>query len=215
MRFAVIAAVIAASGCVTLHSGTTQRIRVASTPPDAQVFLDGQLVGATPLDVTVSRRNRRPVLVVEKGGFPRHERRLRRSETWRITGIFLLAACSNMVLLLLTRGAEQAHELAVRRALGASRRDLVRPLAAELLVLVGAGGLAALVALRWVEPVLSALPRLAPLGAATTAPGTDAALWTLAVAGATWAAVCRPAAPRVSTPPPRFAASELHGRTRG
>ena len=57
----MIAAVIAVSGCVTLHSGTTQRIRVASTLPDTQVFLDGQLVGATPLDVTVSRRNRRPV----------------------------------------------------------------------------------------------------------------------------------------------------------
>ncbi len=107
-----------------------------------------------------------------------------------ITGIFLLAACSNMVLLLLTRGAEQAHELAVRRALGASRRDLVRPLAAELAVLVGAGGLAALAALRWLGPVLSALPQLAPLGAGTADPGAGAALWTLAVAGATWAAVC-------------------------
>ena len=84
MKFAVIAAAIATSGCVTLHSGTTQRIRVASTPPDAQVFLDGQLVGATPLDVAVSRRNRRPLLVIKKDGFPRHERRLRRSETWRI-----------------------------------------------------------------------------------------------------------------------------------
>ena len=106
-----------------------------------------------------------------------------------ITGIFLLAAGSNLVLLLLTRGTEQAHELAVRRALGASRRDLVRPLAAELLVLVGAGGLAALVALRWVGPVLSALPQLAPLGT-TAGPAASAALWTLAVAGATWAAVC-------------------------
>ena len=107
-----------------------------------------------------------------------------------ITGIFLLAACSNLVLLLLTRGVERAHELAVRRALGASRRDLVRPLAAELALLVGAGGLAALAALRWVGPVLSALPQLAPLGAATAGPGAGAAPWTLAVAGATWAAVC-------------------------
>ena len=106
-----------------------------------------------------------------------------------ITGIFLLAAGSNLVLLLLTRGTEQAHELAVRRALGASRRDLVRPLAAELLVLVGAGGLAALVALRWVGPVLSALPQLAPLGT-TAGPAAGAAIWTLVVAGATWAAVC-------------------------
>ena len=106
-----------------------------------------------------------------------------------ITGVFLLAACSNMVLLLLTRGAEQAHELAVRRALGASRRDLVRPLAAELAVLVAAGGLAALVVLRWVGAVLSALPQLAPLGEAA-GPGAGAPLWTLAVAGGTWAVVC-------------------------
>ena len=106
-----------------------------------------------------------------------------------ITGVFLLAACGNMVLLLLTRGAEQAHELAVRRALGASRRDLVRPLAAELALLVAAGGLAALVALRWVGAVLSALPQLAPLGAAAGS-GAGAVLWTLLVAGATWVAVC-------------------------
>ncbi len=106
-----------------------------------------------------------------------------------ITGIFLLAACSTMVLLVLTRGAEQAHELAVRRALGASRRDLVRPLAAELAVLFAAGGLAALAALGGVGSVLSALPQLAPLGEAA-GPGAGAALWTLAIAGATWAAVC-------------------------
>ena len=106
-----------------------------------------------------------------------------------ITGIFLFAACSNMVLLLLTRGAEQAHELAVRRALGASRLALVRPFAAELLVLVAAGALAALVALRWVGPVVSALPQLAPLG---TAVPLDAGvvLWMLAVAGAAWLVVC-------------------------
>ncbi len=104
-----------------------------------------------------------------------------------VTGVFLVAACTNMVLLLLTRGAEQAHELGVRRALGASRGNLVRPLAAELLVLTGAGGLAALVALRWVGPVLSALPQLAPLGEAA---GPGDALWTLAVAGVTWAVVC-------------------------
>ncbi len=55
-------------------------------------------------------------------------------------------------------------------------------------MLVGAGGLAALVALRWVGPVLSALPQLAPLGT-TAGPAAGAALWTLAVAGATWAAV--------------------------
>ncbi|MYN65561.1 MAG: FtsX-like permease family protein [Acidobacteria bacterium] len=106
-----------------------------------------------------------------------------------ITGIFLLAACSNLVLLLLTRGAEQAHELAVRRALGASRLALVRPFAAEMLVLVGAGVLAASMALRWVGPVVSTLPQLAPLGPAVSL-DTGVVLWMLAVAGAAWVIVC-------------------------
>ena len=123
-----------------------------------------------------------------------------------ITGIFLLAACSTMVLLVLTRGAEQAHELAVRRALGASRRDLVRPLAAELAVLFAAGGLVALVALGWVGSVLSALPQLAPLGEAAS-PGAGAALWTLGVAGGTWAAVCLGLLLVTSIRPPALAAA--------
>ena len=123
-----------------------------------------------------------------------------------ITGIFLLAACSTMVLLVLTRGAEQAHELAVRRALGASRRDLVRPLAAELAVLFAAGGLVALVALGWVGSILSALPQLAPLGEAAS-PGAGAALWTLGVAGGTWAAVCLGLLLVTSIRPPALAAA--------
>ena len=106
--------------------------------------------------------------------------------------------------MLLTRGAEQAHELAVRRALGASCRDLVRPLAAELLVLVGAGGLAALAALRWVGPVLSALPQVAPLGAAAGS-GVGPALWTLVVAGVAWAAVCVGLLVMTSIRPPALA----------
>ncbi len=131
----------------------------------------------------------RPVNHLRLG--PEHHREAARFLTVLvvITGVFLLAAGGNLVLLLLTRGAEQAPEQAVRRALGASRRDVVRPLAAELLVLAGAGGLAALAALRWVGPVLSALPQLAPLGAAAIL-DAGAVLWTLAVAGATWAAVC-------------------------
>ena len=89
----------------------------------------------------------------------------------------------------MTRGAEQAHDLAVRRALGASRFALIRPLAAELLILVGAGVLAALMLLRWVGLAVSALPQLAPLGpSGALQPGV--LLWMLAVAGATCVLVC-------------------------
>lgn len=131
----------------------------------------------------------RPVSHVRLG--PEYHREAARFLTilLAITGVFLFAACGTTALLLLTRGVEQAHELAVRRALGGSRLDLVRPFATELLVLVGAGGLAALVPLWWVGPIMSALPQLAPLG---TAARLDAGvvLWMLAVAGSTWTVVC-------------------------
>lgn len=106
-----------------------------------------------------------------------------------ITGVFLLAACSNIVLLLLMRGAERAHELAVRRALGASRLAVVRPFAVELLVLVGAGLLGGLIALPWLGPLVSTLPQLALLQPAASL-HAGPVLWMLAVAGAAWVFVC-------------------------
>ena len=82
MRIIAIAVVvITAPGCMTLYGGATQRVRVVSTPPDAQVFLDGQPVGVTPVDVTVSRRNPRPVISIEKDGYPTYRRRPQRSDS--------------------------------------------------------------------------------------------------------------------------------------
>ena len=106
-----------------------------------------------------------------------------------ISAFFLFAACCNVAVLLLTRGSERSHELAVRRALGASPLDLVRPFAVELLLLVTTGALVALLLLRWVGPGVAALPQLAPLGGTAVA-GASVLLWTLAVAGVAWTLVC-------------------------
>jgi putative ABC transport system permease protein len=56
--------------------------------------------------------------------------------------LVLLAACANIGNLLLARAAARRGEMGIRAALGASSRDLLRPLLAEGAILSASGGLA-------------------------------------------------------------------------
>ena len=73
----------------------------------------------------------------------------------------LLMACANVANLLLARGIGRAREIAVRSALGASRRQIARLLVCESLVLATLGGITGTF-LSWAA--LEAAPALIPAG---------------------------------------------------
>src|SRR2546422_8973095 len=64
------------------------------------------------------------------------------------TGCVLLIACLNVANLLVARGAARRRELAIRAALGGSRRRLIGEHVTESFILSAAGGLAGLLLAR-------------------------------------------------------------------
>src|SRR5262249_2572204 len=70
-----------------------------------------------------------------------------RPTLWILSGavvLLLLVACANLAALTLVRGHGRRHEMAIRKALGASRGRLVTPVFLEAGILAAVGGAAAL-----------------------------------------------------------------------
>jgi len=93
----------------------------------------------------------------------------------------LLIVCVNVAALLISNGEARRREFAVRYALGANRRRLIRQLVAETMLLAVAGGLIGIMFAKWLLTGLLALyPQRLPVSQAITI-DYAAALYTCAL----------------------------------
>ncbi len=72
--------------------------------------------------------------------------------------VVLLLTCANLANLLLVRGLGRSGEMAIRRALGASRLRVARLFLLESMILAVAGGVAGLALARWAVGMIPSLP---------------------------------------------------------
>ena len=124
-------------------------------------------------------------------------------------GVVLLIACANVANLFMVRAEGRTRDLAIRRAIGASRAQLVRLQMAEAVVVALAAGALAILLSRVTLPLfISAAPRLPRLASVRLDPLTLAAAFGLVL----FAALACGAVPALRASAPDFARLREGGR---
>ncbi len=124
-------------------------------------------------------------------------------------GVVLLIACANVANLFMVRAEGRTRDLAIRRAIGASRAQLVRLQMAEAIVVALAAGVLAILLSRVTLPLfISAAPRLPRLASVRLDPLTLVAAFGLVLV----AALACGAVPALRASAPDFARLREGGR---
>ncbi len=125
------------------------RIKAGATMPQVQAALDGLANHMKELDLEEYDPDNAFLLVPTKDViiFPAFDTYLR-AAAWLlmvVVGLVLLIACTNLASFLLARGVDRRKEIALRVALGATRRTLMGHLLSETVLLGLLGGVAGVV----------------------------------------------------------------------
>ena len=164
---------------------------------------------------TVPPRFRKEVTLRVRGVRDRQVGAVRRASAAMLGAVLgvLLIACANIANLLLARAAGREREMAVRRALGASRARIVRQVITESLLVGAAGGVAGC-GLAWV--MLRVFQGLAPDGLPRLDEATlDPRVLAFAVAASAGSAMLFGLAPALRRDAPPAGAGRTTTRSRG
>jgi uncharacterized protein YceK len=97
-RFIALTLVAASlSGCATIMHGGNQPVGFSSTPSGAQVYVDNQVVGVTPVTATLSRKDQH-VVRVEMQGYAPYEMRLNRGMSGWVWGNLLIGGIPGLAI---------------------------------------------------------------------------------------------------------------------
>jgi hypothetical protein len=90
MRAAIVAMAVAMAGCATIMAGGPDQVPVATNPPGAYVYVNGQVVGQTPTVVALDRHQGEAQIQIYLPGFqPIVITRDKSLNTWTLANILL------------------------------------------------------------------------------------------------------------------------------
>lgn len=105
MRPFVVLSLVAAtlSGCATIMHGSNQPVGISSNPTGAQVFVDNQPMGITPVTATLSRKDHHTVRV-EMAGYAPYEMKLTRGVSGWVWGNLVFGGIPGLAVDAITGG---------------------------------------------------------------------------------------------------------------